>query len=56
MRQVGHAQLGYRKGLLTPLDFCIFCDYLPFEEDLILDLYNFEFPLPKDDSFCIKFD
>jgi hypothetical protein len=23
-----------------------FCDYLSFEEDLVLYLYNFEFPLP----------
>jgi hypothetical protein len=25
-----------------------FCDYLPFEEDLALDMYDFKFPLPKD--------
>ena len=25
-----------------------FCEYLPFEKDLALDLYNFKFPLPKD--------
>jgi hypothetical protein len=24
-----------------------FYDYLPFEKDLALDLYNFEFPLPS---------
>jgi hypothetical protein len=24
-----------------------FCDYLPFEEDLSLNLYNFKFPLPE---------
>jgi hypothetical protein len=29
--------------------FLDFCDYLPFEKDLALDLHNFEFPLPKDD-------
>jgi hypothetical protein len=28
-----------------------FCDYLPYEEDLALDLYNFEFPSPKDDLY-----
>jgi hypothetical protein len=26
-----------------------FCDYLPFEEDLALNLNNLESPLPKDD-------
>jgi hypothetical protein len=30
-----------------------FCDYLPFENDLTLDLYNFEFPLPKDDLYQV---
>jgi hypothetical protein len=34
---------------MTPPHFLHFCDYLPFEKDLALDLYNFEFPLPKDD-------
>jgi hypothetical protein len=28
-----------------------FCAYLPFEKDLAIDLYNFEFPLPKDDLY-----
>jgi hypothetical protein len=28
-------------------------DYLPFEKDLALDLYNFEFPLPKDDLYQV---
>jgi hypothetical protein len=28
--------------------FSNFRDYLPFEDDLALDLYNFEFPIPKD--------
>jgi hypothetical protein len=26
-----------------------FCDYLPFEEELVLYLHNFQIPLPKDD-------
>jgi hypothetical protein len=30
-----------------------FCDYLPFKKDLALDLYNFEFPLPKDDLYQV---
>jgi hypothetical protein len=29
------------------------CDHLHFEEDLALDLYNFEFPLPKDDLYQV---
>jgi hypothetical protein len=33
--------------------FCIFCDYLPFENDLALDLYNSEFFLPKDDLYQV---
>jgi hypothetical protein len=30
-----------------------FCDYLPFEEELVLYLYNFEIPLPKDDLYHV---
>jgi hypothetical protein len=30
-----------------------FCDYLPFEESLALYLYDFEFPLPKDDLYQV---
>jgi hypothetical protein len=30
-----------------------FCDYLPFEKDLALDLYNFEFHSPKDDLYQV---
>jgi hypothetical protein len=30
-----------------------YCDYLPFEKDLALDLYIFEFPLPKDDLYKV---
>jgi hypothetical protein len=29
--------------------------YLPFEEDLALDLYNFIFPLPKNDLYQVWF-
>jgi hypothetical protein len=36
---------------MTPLYFCIFKNYLPFEEDLALYLNNFERPLPKDDLY-----
>ena len=36
-----------------PTPFLHFCDYLPFEKDLALDLYNFEFPLPKDNLYQI---
>jgi hypothetical protein len=34
---------------MTQPYFCIFCNYLPFEEDLALYFNNLEFPLPKDD-------
>ena len=32
-----------------PTPFLHFCDYLPFEEDLVLYLNNLESPLPKGD-------
>jgi hypothetical protein len=40
-----------RRFFNDPTPFLYFSDYLPFEEDLALDLYNFEFPLPKDDLY-----
>jgi hypothetical protein len=39
--------------LNDPTPFLHFCYYLPFEKDLALDLYNFEFPLPKDDLYQV---
>jgi hypothetical protein len=30
-----------------------FCNYFPLEEDLALDLYNFEVPLPDDDLYQV---
>jgi hypothetical protein len=33
--------------------FLYFCDYLPFEEDLAVELNNLEFPLPKDDLYQV---
>jgi hypothetical protein len=30
-----------------------YCDYIPFEKDLTLYLYNFKFPLPKDDLYQV---
>jgi hypothetical protein len=36
-----------------PTPFLHFYDYLPFEKDLALDLYNFEFPLPRDDLYQV---
>ena len=42
-----------RRFLNDPTPFLHFCDYLPFEKDLALDLYNFEFPLPKDDLYQV---
>jgi hypothetical protein len=42
-----------RRFLNDPLLFLNFCDYLPFEEDLVHDLYNFKFPLPKGDLYQV---
>jgi hypothetical protein len=42
-----------RRFLNDPTLFLDFCDYLVFEKDLALDLYNFEFPLPKDDLYQV---
>jgi hypothetical protein len=33
---------------MTPPNFWIFVIFSPLKKDLALDLYNFEFPLPKD--------
>jgi hypothetical protein len=35
--------------LNEPIVFLHFCDNLPFEEDLTLDLHNLKFLLPEDD-------
>jgi hypothetical protein len=44
----------YEKKIFKwPHPIFAFCDYLPFEKDLALDLYNFEFPLPKDDLYQV---
>jgi hypothetical protein len=37
--------------LNDPTPILYFCDYLPFEEDLTVYLYNFEFPLPKNNLY-----
>jgi hypothetical protein len=42
-----------RRFLNDPTLFLHSCDYLPFEEDLALDLYNFRFPLSKDDLYQV---
>jgi hypothetical protein len=42
-----------KKIFKCPTPFLHFCDYLPFEKDLALDLYNFEFPLPKADLYQV---
>jgi hypothetical protein len=39
--------------LNDPTPFLHFCDYLPFEKDLALDLYKFEVPLPKNDLYQV---
>jgi hypothetical protein len=33
--------------------FLHFCDYLPFEEELVFYLYNLEFSLPKNDLYQV---
>jgi hypothetical protein len=42
-----------KKIFKLPDPFLHFCDYLPFEEDLALDLYNLKFPLSKDDLYQV---
>jgi hypothetical protein len=43
-----------KKILNDPTPFLHFCNYLPFEEDLALYLYNLEFPLlPKNDLYQV---
>jgi hypothetical protein len=37
-----------RRFLYDPTPFLHFCDYLPFEHDLVLYLNKLVFPLPKD--------
>jgi hypothetical protein len=44
-----------RRFFNAPTPFWHFCDYLPFEKDLALDLNNFEFPLSKDDLYQFLF-
>jgi hypothetical protein len=36
------------KNFNGPNPFLHFCDYLPFDEDMILDLNKSKFTLPKD--------
>jgi hypothetical protein len=43
-----------KKIFKCPTLFLHFCDYLPFETDLALDLYDFEFPFPKDDLYQVS--
>jgi hypothetical protein len=42
-----------RRFLNDSTPFLHYCDYLPFEKELALDLYNFEFPLPRDDLYQV---
>ena len=42
-----------KKSFKWPHPIFAFCDYLPFEKDLALDFYSFEFPLPKDDLYQV---
>jgi hypothetical protein len=47
------ARLFWRRFLNYPTPFVHFCDYIPFHEDLGLDLYNLRFPWPKDDLYQV---
>jgi hypothetical protein len=38
---------------LSPFCFFHFCDYLPFEEDLVLHLKKLGFPSPKDNLYQV---
>jgi hypothetical protein len=38
-----------RRFLIFFREFLLFCYYLPLGKGVVLDLYNFESPLPKDD-------
>jgi hypothetical protein len=42
-----------RKFFNDLTNFLHFCDYLPFEEELVLYLFNFEIPLPKHDLYHV---
>jgi hypothetical protein len=42
-----------QKILKWPHSVFAFCNYLHFEEDLALDLYNSKFPLPKGDLYLV---
>jgi hypothetical protein len=43
----------WRRFLSDPTPFLHFCDYLPFEEDLDLNLNKLEFPSPKDNLYQV---
>jgi hypothetical protein len=48
------AQWFWREFFLNnPTLFLHFCDYLPFEEELILYLNKLEFPLPKNNLYQV---
>jgi hypothetical protein len=44
---------GSGEDFYGPHPILYFCDYLPFEEDLALNLNNLEFPLPNDDLYQV---
>ena len=45
--------IGLEKIFKWPTPFLHFCEYHPFEKDLALDFYNFEFALPKDGLYQV---
>jgi hypothetical protein len=48
------AQWFWRRFLNDPTPFLHFCDYLPFEEYLVIYLNTLEFPLPKDTLYQVS--
>jgi hypothetical protein len=48
------AQWFWRRFLNDPTPFLHFCDYLPFEEDLVIYLNKLEFPSPKDNLYQVR--
>jgi hypothetical protein len=40
-----------KRFLNDPIPFLLFCDYLPFEDDLALYLNKLESPSPKDNLY-----
>jgi hypothetical protein len=53
LRYYGSVVLKGKKNSNDLAKFLHFYDYLPFEEDLALNLNNSKFPVPKDDLYQV---